>query len=388
MNRRQVITLTFGERAENHKGMEIIGQAIAAGQGFQLADLVAIQGDVRARGGQTELHTLDSGHEKAYVLVIRGGVDVFLRPHGQTHATLFDEQKALTYDKKAHIYGRVVNKHARWNLCFDDDAREPDYERGRGRIVDFDQVPVLKSLREEISHLGAKTNDLKVESNYYYDVEKCGIGFHGDSERRKVIGVRLGTVGTPLFFQWYKNGRPLGGFVEIALAPGDMYFMSEKAVVAELFRIVNAQLNLDGAERHAIAPAQKDDEQDEEDESLWYTAIPPIVGGTRETSPACTDRRVQRNGGLHPRHLGTAAPTKAKLSVLPEAWEMKESDLVIFFERDALGEGGYGVVHRRKWLGAIEVAVKVVKFRDVYNQKIRAVVSYPRSGCFADNVAV
>ena len=40
------------------------------------------------------------------------------------------------------------------------------------------------------------------EGNYYYDIKKCGIGFHGDAERRKVVGIRLGDS-IPLHFQWF-----------------------------------------------------------------------------------------------------------------------------------------------------------------------------------------
>ena len=113
------------------------------------------------------------------------------------------EQKALNWDKKAKIYGRVVNKQARWNLCYDDKPSEPDYEIGKGRVIALNDVPKLNSLREKIKeYFGPKAQDLKVEGNYY-DVRKCGIGFHGDSERRKVIGDRLGNADLPLYYQWY-----------------------------------------------------------------------------------------------------------------------------------------------------------------------------------------
>jgi hypothetical protein len=76
--------------------------------------------------------------------------------------------------------------------------------------------------------LGEKAKDLMVEGNYYYDVDKCGIGFHGDSERKKVIAIRLGKS-IPLHFQWALNGKPIGERIELTLNHGDMYVMSEKA---------------------------------------------------------------------------------------------------------------------------------------------------------------
>jgi hypothetical protein len=43
----------------------------------------------------------------------------------------------------------------------------------------------------------------------YYDVSKCGIGFHGDAERIKVIAIRLGES-MPLHYQWFQNSKPVG----------------------------------------------------------------------------------------------------------------------------------------------------------------------------------
>jgi len=226
--RNELITLTFGDMAENHVGMEQIGQMVAAGQGFQLADLQAIQCTMEARGVVCELVTLSAADQPAaYVLVLRQGVGALL--DGKTQLSMFAEQKGLVYDKQAFMYGRVVNKHARWNLCFDENSREPDYEAGKGRIVGYNEVPVMKSLMDQIAGLHPKAQNLKVESNYYYDTTKCGIGFHGDSERRKVVGVRIGYSSMPMHYQWYHKGDPVRDRIIVPLDPGDMYIMSEKA---------------------------------------------------------------------------------------------------------------------------------------------------------------
>ncbi len=153
-----------------------------------------------------------------------------LEPLGKTAADLFQEQAALNVDKKAFMYGRVVNKHARWNLCFDDIGHEPEYEHGKGRVVEYKTIPLTKYLKEALPrYFGTKAEGLKCEGNYYYDITKCGIGFHGDSERRKVIGVRLG-ASLDLHFQWYVEGSPMGDRILIPLHGGDLYVLSEKAV--------------------------------------------------------------------------------------------------------------------------------------------------------------
>ncbi len=230
-----VITLTFGDCAENHKGMEMIGKIAGVGEGFTLADLREIKGKFDALGCTTHLHMLNKLPEQAEagLLVIKNGVDILLRHYtdGETKETLIKEQTDLVWDKKAFMYGRVVNKHARWNVCYSEEGHEPAYEEGKGRVVPYDDVPVLSFLRNELlgDYFGPKGAGLKCEGNYYYDIAKCGIGFHGDSERRKVIAVRLG-ASLPIHYQWYHNGAPVGERMVFDLDGGDMYVMSEKTV--------------------------------------------------------------------------------------------------------------------------------------------------------------
>jgi hypothetical protein len=173
------------------------------------------------------LHTTQNKYqEPAYVLVLKNGVSALLG----SSAALHEEHSNLEVDKKAYMYGRVVSKKARWNLCFDTAGHEPDYERGKGRVVAYDDVPLTKRLKESFSEwFGEKARNLKGEGNYYYDVTKCGIGFHGDTERRKVVAVRLG-ASLPLHFQWFHEGSAVGQRIILPLDDGDIYLMSEKAV--------------------------------------------------------------------------------------------------------------------------------------------------------------
>jgi hypothetical protein len=70
---------------------------------------------------------------------------------------------------------------------------------------------------------------LEGEANYYYDISKCGIGFHGDGERKKVFAMRMGAP-MPIYFQWFQRSAPVGNRMQFDLFDGDMYIMSEKAV--------------------------------------------------------------------------------------------------------------------------------------------------------------
>jgi hypothetical protein len=127
------------------------------------------------------------------------------------------------------MYGRVVNKTARHNLCFDDFDRECDYDNGKGTIVSFDKVEKTNIIRNNLKYfVGEKGDNLKAEGNYYYDISKTFIGYHGDTERRIVIAMRLG-MEFNLKYNWFYNNKAIGNNMSFMLNSGDLYIMSEKA---------------------------------------------------------------------------------------------------------------------------------------------------------------
>lgn len=221
------VTITFGDVAESHAGMQCIGQRAVAG--FTLEDLQLAKAKLEAEHFRCVLVPLHSYAgvpvEAAYVLVVRRGVNYFCNADH-----LLAEQQQLTPDKKAWMYGQVRQKRARHNLCFADHSQEANYAAKQGTVISFDQVPLLSTVRSGLRQLlGDKADSLCAEGNYYYDVTRCGIGYHGDCERQKVVAVRLGCC-MPLHFQWYLAGQPIGTNVKIDLQHGDLYVMSSKAV--------------------------------------------------------------------------------------------------------------------------------------------------------------
>ncbi len=61
----------------------------------------------------------------------------------------------------------------------------------------------------------------------------CGIGYHGDSERRKVVGVRVGDA-MPMHYTWFLRNKPFSNGAdvcrkELTFAHGDVYVMNEVA---------------------------------------------------------------------------------------------------------------------------------------------------------------
>ena len=233
--RKGTFSITFCEQAENHVGMQKIGEI--AKEGFKLEDLMDVAKRIEGKLDyeiinlkytltEEDLEELgeDGEVQDAYIMIIRES----LKPKESNE--LYDEQLKLPIDKKAFMRGKVVNKHARWNVCYAEESQEPDIEKGKGTIISFDSVPRLNEVRKALYYiLGEKGKDLYAELNYYYDVKKCYIGFHGDSERKKVVCVRLGED-LPMQYQWFRQSKPVGKRVKFTLGHGDMYIMSEKAV--------------------------------------------------------------------------------------------------------------------------------------------------------------
>lgn len=246
------ITITFGDVAENHVRMEKIGTM--AEKGFDEAEMRFAEAFFRERGCAIEsvdLRTalpveLQCEVGYASILVVREG----LRAFGVEADALRAELVGLTWDTKALMKGRVVNKHARHNLCFSEVGHEPDYENGKGRVVGYGDVALLDTVRRQlVDAVGESARDLKAEGNLYFNPKICGIGFHGDAERRKVIAVRLG-ASMPLHYLWHKRSVAVGQRVELMLNHGDVYIMSEKAAGTDWMKKVIPTL------RHAAGAAK------------------------------------------------------------------------------------------------------------------------------------
>ena len=233
---KETISITFGDVAENHVGMQKVGTI--ADTGFTFDDLSQAKLWFETNGATTQLiplHTYLPEHLHqnqdlhAWILIVKNAANALMQDHNAADI-LFSEQKNLDTDKKVKMYGKVLNKHARHNLCFGEQHQEPDYDSGKGRIYAFHEVPALQTLRNLLCQIMGdnKSHNLQAEGNYYFDVNKCGIGYHGDAERKKVIAMRLGAT-MPLHYIWYKNGLPVTQEIVIDhLQHGDIYIMSQK----------------------------------------------------------------------------------------------------------------------------------------------------------------
>ena len=273
------ITITFGDQAENHAGMQQIGKARK--DGFTVDELKHIQKEMKKRKIKCELIKLNDAldgelkeeSEEARVLIIRGLLD----SEDMSADLLFHQLKTIKWD--SYLIGRnkkIQNKHARSNICFSEPSDIPGYSKEeeikhknskywqdetlsyiykkqqqhiidsrdkkaklpeeeiysvKGSVVKWETFSVLNKFKKYIEkNFGEHAQDLVAEGNSYTNINKCGIGYHGDTERKIVIGIRLGKS-FPMHFQWYHRKKKIGKNIILPqLNHGDVYIMSEKAV--------------------------------------------------------------------------------------------------------------------------------------------------------------
>ena len=157
-----------------------------------------------------------------------------LRPNmADLHKEALKEVKGMAFDTFTASRGKVLNAHSR-HLVFlgSNGARAPDPVTGEHTVVDFSTLPALNRARTFATGLLGTEDCVSGCVLKYPDIDSCGIGWHGDGERRQTIIYRVGSSSTsrPLCFQWYLRGLPIGSPVSIVLNHGDMAIASDKAV--------------------------------------------------------------------------------------------------------------------------------------------------------------
>ena len=236
-------TLTLGDVGENHLHMQKIGKA--ATHGYSLEMMAFLKTRFETLGAVCIAENLNEAlvgteHEgqadPAQVLIVQGGVNAILQDPEGANKLEREVDKDETMDSKiwSAKHGGVVNKNARWNNCFGPKGQKANIAKKKGTIVAYNKVPLLKQIIDWFYDAETEFYDKEeavrmiAEGNYYYD-ETCGIGAHGDAERWKAIGIRLGRP-APLGYRWRLRSKGVGKKVVFKFKHGDMYIMSEKAV--------------------------------------------------------------------------------------------------------------------------------------------------------------
>jgi hypothetical protein len=225
----KAVTITYGDVCENHIGMQKLGKETC--RGFSKKELLDAKARFEKLGNKCEYHDLNEFLPTEYkrdgdasVLIIRKGADTILKRIKKNSADFLMEQLCLEWDTTIYSVkhkngpsGGVVNKNARWNLCYSDESQKADIVNGKGTVVAFDDVPCAKEIKDTMhKFLGDIAKNLKAEGNLYYDCKKTGIGWHGDAERNLVVAVRLG-CSMPLKYNWFTGNKPIGNIIKFKL---------------------------------------------------------------------------------------------------------------------------------------------------------------------------
>ena len=164
--------------------------------------------------------------EEACVMVVR--------PNSKATANAcLREVEGIQFDTFTSARGKVLNAHTRHIAFLGEEARSPDASTGEHTVLGWSQIPATERARQELDELlGGLPYVRSGCALKYPDLQKCGIGWHGDGERRQTIVYRVGSSSStrPLCFQWYAQGETVGPVVRVHLEHGDYLVSSSKAV--------------------------------------------------------------------------------------------------------------------------------------------------------------
>mmetsp|Transcript_18344 Transcript_18344/g.42846 ORF Transcript_18344/g.42846 Transcript_18344/m.42846 type:complete len:284 (-) Transcript_18344:84-935(-) len=227
--------ITFGEVAITHVGAPEYGTGLRD-HGFSVTELRALSSKLPGselvslnEALPAEYKDAPGADEDAAILVVRAGAVTMLQS-ATAAEELLKEQDSIVYDRMFFDRGQTKHKRARHNLVFGDVAHAASSDYKQPTVHSFSSLPLLARFRELLPRVfGAKAEGLFAEGNHYYD-STCGVGFHGDAERKIVICLSLGASST-LRYQWRPPGSStaVGKSVDIEVHHGDVYVMSEKA---------------------------------------------------------------------------------------------------------------------------------------------------------------
>ncbi len=231
----QRYAITFGEVSILHVGGTEIGNC-RRDHGYSVNELKEIS---KKFGTYSELINLSDKlpeilrkDNEAAVLVIRNGANILMKDKWGKNKLFMEQQMSVVYDDKYWDTRRskTLNKGARKNTTFGqkDISHSDDYKVYTTNS--FDRLKCLKIIKDQLPrYFGERANYLSAEGNWYFK-DKSGIGFHGDTERKIVICLSLGTSSI-LRYCWRLPGtsEKHGKQIDITINHGDIYIMSEKA---------------------------------------------------------------------------------------------------------------------------------------------------------------
>ena len=144
-----------------------------------------------------------------------------------------DEVNAMPFaDKTISRSGKVCDAHSRHLSYIGPEAQDADPQTGQQPVRTWAQLPASEAVRDYLHTILGDTECQVGCALKYPDIFDCGIGWHGDAERRKSLVVRLGANSSrhPLWFRFFKSWDPVSPPIPVHLEHGDVAIACEVAV--------------------------------------------------------------------------------------------------------------------------------------------------------------
>ena len=146
---------------------------------------------------------------------------------------LLETFKTTKFDSFTKMYGKVCDAHSRHIVYFDETAVAPSREDCQHTVLAWGDQPQLAGILDWMRSTLGNCDDITIGCGLKYpDIDRCGISWHGDAERKKTALVRLGPNSErhPLHFAWFHKHDRVSEVVSIHLSHGDMVLYSDKAM--------------------------------------------------------------------------------------------------------------------------------------------------------------
>lgn len=174
-------------------------------------------------------HCEVAGAADACVLVVRNF-------NQQLCDTLYGNIDTFKFDDFKKMYGKVCDSHSRHLLYIGNTASAPNREESKHTVLPWEDEPELRGIRDWMRSSIGQCDEISVGCVLKYpNIERCGISWHGDGDRKKTALFRLGPNSErhPLHFAWFHRHDIVSPVISVELKHGDFIMYSAKATGAD-----------------------------------------------------------------------------------------------------------------------------------------------------------
>lgn len=219
------ILITFVDKSEHSLPDYKSDSLSLSHQGYSYDELLEIQQLLSSYNVKSTLINLgqygnsETSAIRTGILIIHQGLHIFVNQPNQFH----HELNNLIWDHQGKMYGSIRHKVSRHTLCFADINSSSNHEHGQGTVENFNKLPILSHIRQYLPKIcGTKSMNLMADGSRFYNVNTCGLHYHGNINANIVIGFQVGSK-IPISFQWFYQNKPVGQAFETILNSGDMF---------------------------------------------------------------------------------------------------------------------------------------------------------------------